>query len=424
MAGSITTGRAPGRREVPPPTGDGRVAGRRPAALVIILACLAIFGPLSIDMYLPGLPAIQADLSTSASLVQLTLSACLLGLATGQLVAGPISDAVGRRPPVMVGIVGFIVASLLCAVAPNIETLILCRFLQGFSAAAGVVISRAVIRDLFSGVRAAQFFSYLVLANGIGPIVAPTIGGAILVVTDWRGIFAIMVGLGMVLLLVAWTSLPETNWRESGTTAGLGATLSAFGTLLRDRVFVGYILIMGMGMGTMFAHIAGSSFVLQNLYGISEQLFAVLFAVIAVGYVGMSQVNARLITRIPMRWALMVGLTINLLGAVTVLTIVNALDLGAAGLVGGLFLVAVSNGLIGPNVTALALTDYPRMAGSASALLGLMTFAVGALVAPVVGLAGEDTAVPLSLVILGLSVTAWAAFLGLTRARPAVGETA
>ena len=419
MAGSLTGQR---ERQVNVAAGgaatDGLVAGRRTGVLVIILASLSIVGPLSIDMYLPGLPTIQRDLATSASLVQLTLSACLLGLALGQLVAGPISDVVGRRPPVMVGIVGFMVASFLCSVAPNVETLILCRFLQGFAGSAGIVVSRAIIRDLFSGIRAAQFFSLMMLANGVGPILAPTLGGGILLVTDWRGIFLVLVGIGAVLLTVAWRFLPETSRSDQRSSAGLRSTVGAFSTLLRNRTFVGYALMMGMALGTMFAHIAGSSFVLQNLYGVSEQLFAVLFGAIAVGFIGMSQVNARLISRVPMRRMLAIGVSLNLAGALTVLVIVNLLDLGLAGLVSGLFLVAISNGLIGPNVTALAMNDYPHMAGSASALLGLMSFAVGALVAPLVGVAGEDTAVPLSLIILACSVFLSAAFLGLTRTRP------
>jgi MFS transporter, DHA1 family, multidrug resistance protein len=394
------------------------LAGMPTGVLIAILASLAIFGPLAIDVYLPALPDIQRDLGTSASLIQLTLSACLLGLAIGQLIAGPISDAFGRRLPVLVGTVGFVAASLLCALAPNAETLILFRFLQGLSASAGVVISRAVIRDLFSGVRAAQMFSLMVLAIGAGPIVGPTLGGAILLVTDWRGIFMLLAGLGAVLFVISWRFLPETNTGDSRARAGIRPIFAAFGTLLRDRAFVGYTLIIGMGMGTMFAHIAGSSFVLQNLYGVSEQGFAVLFGVIALGYITMSQVNARLITRVPMRRMLMVGVAMNLAGALTVLTIVNALDLGAAGLVFGLFLIATSNGFIGPNVTALALNDYPRMAGSGAALLGLMNFLVGAAVAPLVGIAGEDTAVPLSLVILGCSLCAATALLTLTRRAP------
>ncbi len=425
MAGAVSPVRAASQTATGSEAGsDGLIAGRRQGTLVIILASLSIVGPLSIDMYLPGLPSIQQELATSASLVQLTLSACLLGLAVGQLVAGPISDVVGRRPPVMFGIAGFIVASFLCAIAPNVETLIACRFLQGFAGSAGIVISRAIVRDLFSGIRAAQFFSLMMLANGAGPILAPTLGGGILLVTDWRGIFGVLVGLGAIMLTVAWLFLPETNRPEQRNSAGLRPTLAAFGTLLRNRTFVGYALIMGMAMGTMFAHIAGSSFVLQNLYGVSEQLFAVLFGAIAIGFIGMSQVNARLITRISMRRILAVGVGLNLTGALTVLVIVNLLDLGLAGFVGGLFLVAVSNGLIGPNVTALALNDYPHMAGSASALLGLMSFAVGALVAPLVGIAGEDTAVPLSLIILVCSLCAIAAFLGLTRPRARVAQTA
>lgn len=389
-------------------------AGRRTSALVLVMMSLAILGPLSIDMYLPALPALQRDLGASASLAQLTLSACLLGLASGQLIAGPLSDAVGRRPPVLVGIVGFIVMSLLCSVAPNIESLILFRFLQGVAGSAGVVVSRAVIRDLYSGIRSSQMFSLLVLANGIGPILAPSLGGVILLATDWRGVFGVLVGLGIVILAVAWRFLPETNQLEQRSSAGVRLTLAAFGTLLRDRTFVAYSLVMAMGMSTMFAHIAGSSFVLQNIYGVSEQRFAVLFGVIAVGYIGMSQPNARLINTVPMRTMLRFGVALNLLGALTVFTVVNVLDLGLLGLTAGLFFVAMSNGFIGPNVTSLALQGYPRVAGSASAMLGLLTFASGALVAPLVGIAGDETAVPQTLVILGCSLIGVAALVAIS----------
>jgi DHA1 family bicyclomycin/chloramphenicol resistance-like MFS transporter len=403
--------------ENPRPGVAGNVIERRTSTLVLVLMSLAILGPLSIDMYLPALPALQRDLGASASLAQLTLSACLLGLASGQLIAGPLSDVVGRRPPVMIGIAGFIVTSFLCSIAPNIELLILFRFLQGVAGSAGVVVSRAVIRDLYSGIRSSQMFSLLVLANGIGPILAPSLGGVILLATDWRGVFDVLVVLGLLIAVVAWFFLPETNRLEQRSTAGVGATLSAFGVLLRDRTFVGYALVMAMGMSTMFAHVAGSSFVLQNIYGVSEQVFAVLFGVIAIGYIGMSQLNARLINTIPMNTMLSIGVGFNLLGAAIVFVVVNLLDAGLWGLVAGLFLVAMSNGFIGPNVTALALNGYPRFAGSASAMLGLLTFASGAIVAPLVGIAGDQTAVPQTVVILGCSLIGVAAFAGLARRR-------
>lgn len=381
--------------------------------LVLVLVSLAILGPLSIDMYLPALPELQRDLGASASLAQLTLSACLLGLASGQLVAGPLSDTMGRRKPVLIGMVAFTVMSLLCSIAPNIGVLILFRFLQGFAGASGVVISRAVIRDLHTGVRASQMFSLLVLANGIGPILAPTIGGAILLSTDWRGIFTVLVALGLVLLTVAWRFLPETNHFDARSTAGVRDTLSAFGTLLKDRLFIGYCLVMGMGMATMFAHVAGSSFVLQNIYDMSEQGFAIAFGVIAVGYIVMSQANARIISRVPMRTMLIFGVGFNLVGALIVFSVVNLLHLGMWALLVGLFLVAMSNGFIGPNITALALNGYPHMAGSAAAVLGLLTFAGGAIVSPLVGIAGDHTAVPQSVVILACSLIGVAALFGL-----------
>ena len=385
------------------------------ARLVPILMSLAILGPLSIDMYLPALPALQRELGASASMAQLTLSACLLGLAGGQLIAGPLSDSIGRRPPVIVGMIGFTVMALACSLAPNVGLLILFRILQGLFGAAGVVISRAVIRDLYSGIRASQVFSLLVLANGAGPILAPTLGGMILIFTDWRGVFGVMVGLGLILLGVAWRFLPETSLVETRSQAGVRTTLQAFGVLLRDRLFMGYALVMGMGMCTMFAHVAGSSFIMQNVYGVSEQAFAILFGVIAIGYIGMSQVNARLIARVPMRSMLVLGVTLNLLGASLLFLEVNVAHAGLWALVGGLFLVAMSNGFIGPNVTALSLQEYPHMAGSASAMLGLLTFIGGAVVAPLVGIAGDHTAVPQSVVILSCSLVGALGCLYVTR---------
>ena len=372
--------------------------------LVPVLMSLAILGPLSIDMYLPALPALQLELGASTPLAQLTLSACLLGLAAGQLIAGPLSDSIGRRPPVMVGMAGFTIMALACSLAPSVEFLILFRFLQGLFGSAGVVVSRAVIRDLYSGIRASQVFSLLVLANGTGPILAPTLGGMILLMTDWRGVFGVMVILGVVLLGVAWRFLPETMRLETRSQAGVGATFRAFGILLRDRLFVGYALVMAMGMCTMFAHVAGSSFIMQNIYGVSEQAYAVLFGVIAVGFIGMSQVNARLITRVPMRSMLVVGVGLNLVGAALVFLEVTVAHAGLWALVAGLFLVAMSNGFIGPNVTSLSLQEYPHMAGSASAMLGLLTFIGGAAIAPLVGIAGDHSAVPLAVTILGCSV--------------------
>ncbi len=385
---------------------------------ILIMMSLAIMGPLSIDMYLPALPALQRELGASASQAQLTLSACLLGLASGQLIAGPLSDRFGRRPPVLFGIAGFVLMSFLCSVAPSITLLIVFRFLQGFAGSAGVVVSRAVIRDLHSGPRAAQMFSLLVLAIGVGPILAPTLGGLILLGTSWRGVFGALAALGLLLLAVAWRFLPETNRFDARSTAGVSGILASFGTLLRDRMFVGYVLVMAMGMSTMLAHVAGSSFVMQNLYGVSEQAFGLLFGVIAVGYIGMSQLNARLVARVPMRTLLTFGVGFNLVGASIVFVVINLLDAGLWTLVGGLLLVAMSNGFIGPNVTALALNDYPRIAGSASAMLGLLTYASGAVVAPLVGIAGDETAVPLTVVILACSLVGVAALTTLTRRRP------
>jgi DHA1 family bicyclomycin/chloramphenicol resistance-like MFS transporter len=251
--------------------------------LVVLLGALSAFGPLSMDMYLPGLPSMARDLSAPAWAAQLTITTSMLGLAGGQLVAGPISDALGRRRPLLTGVAAYAAASLLCALAPNIWILLFLRLVQGAAGAAGIVIARAIVRDLHEGIAAARVFALLMLVSGLAPILAPVVGGQLLHVTDWRGIFVALAGIGAVLVLAAWWALGETLAPRARHGGGLAATLSVFGGLVRDRAFLGYTLAMGLSFGAMAAYIAGSPFVLQNIYGVSPQLFSLLFALNAVG---------------------------------------------------------------------------------------------------------------------------------------------
>ena len=406
----------------PAPTPSEPVGRTTPAVrsrqvrLVVILGSLSAFGPLSIDMYLPGLPELTDDLGTGASQVQLTLSACLLGLASGQLVAGPVSDARGRRPPLLVGLAGYAVASLLCAFAPSIWALVALRFAQGFAGAAGIVIARAVVRDLHSGVAAARFFSLLMLVNGLAPILAPVFGGQLLRVTTWRGVFVVLALIGVLLFFAAATGLAESLSPERRQTGGVRTVFATFGRLLADRVFVGRALALGLGAAGMFAYIAGSPFVLQGIYGASPQLFSVMFGANALGLVLAGQVNGRLVGRVPLSRLLLLGLIGTSAGGAALLTVVAIGGGGLAGVLPALFLVVASLGFVFPNATALALQAHPRAAGSASSLLGLLQYATGAAVAPLVGLAGEETALPMALVIAGCGAAALVAFLGLGRA--------
>ncbi len=386
----------------------------RRVRLLLILGALSAFAPLSIDMYLPALPALGRGFGVSAAQVQLTLSACLLGLALGQLVAGPLSDALGRRRPLLVGVAAYTVASLLCVLAPSVGALVAVRFVQGLAGAAGIVIARAVVRDRYAGVAAARYFSLLMLVNGLAPILAPIIGGQLLRVTSWRGVFVVLAAIGALLLLATASGLDETLAPADRHTGGLPATLSTFRRLLADRFFVGYALSSGLSFAAMFAYIAGSPFVLQDIYGLSPQLFSLVFGVNALGIMAASQINGQLVGRVPLPRLLAMGLTGTALGGIAVLAAV----LGHVGLIGvtpALFVVVSSQGIVLPNATSLALSGHPSTAGSASALLGVLQYVIGAAAAPLVGVGGTATALPMAVVIALLGSLALATYLLLAR---------
>jgi DHA1 family bicyclomycin/chloramphenicol resistance-like MFS transporter len=384
------------------------------ARLILILGALSAFGPLSIDMYLPALPAIGTELAASASEVQLTLTACFVGLALGQVVAGPLSDAYGRRRPLIVGLAAFAVASLLCAAAPNIATLVALRVVQGAGGAAGIVISRAVVRDLFEGIELARFYALTLLVNGAAPIVAPIVGGLVLLVTSWHGTFVVLAVIGVFLFLAATFGLQESLPRPARRTGGIGGTARVFGDLARDRAFVGYALAGGLALAAMFAYIAGSPFVVETLYGQSPQVFSLIFGTNALGIVLAGQLSATLVERQGPRRLVVAGLIAS--GAGAVLLLVSAIaGVGLIGILPGFFLVTASIGLILPNATALALADHRQRAGSALAIMGALQYVFGALVAPVVGIAGTGTALPMAIVIAALSLGALVSYLALAR---------
>jgi DHA1 family bicyclomycin/chloramphenicol resistance-like MFS transporter len=376
---------------------------------IVVLGMLSTFGPLSLDLYLPALPSLAAELEASTSAAQLTITSCLVGLAVGQLIAGPLSDRYGRRPPLIIGLVAYALASLLCAFAWTVSVLIVFRLVQGLAGAAGLVIARAVARDLYEGRRLAIFFSRLVLIAGLAPVIAPVLGGQLNRVMTWRGIFGVLGVLGIILLAAGLFGVRETLPASRRVRGGLGATLRGFGLLLRDRFFVGVALASGLAAASMFAYIAGATFVLQRIYGLSPQGFSLAFGVNSLGIMTAAQVSARLIKRwSPMRM-LAVGLLVNLTGSLGLLATM-LLDLGLAFLLGSLFVMVSAIGLILPNATALGLSGHADQAGTASALLGLLQYVIGGLVAPLVGVAGEETAVPLGVVTATVSAAACALF--------------
>lgn len=366
---------------------------------------LSTFGPISLDLYLPSLPELATDLGTSTSSAQLTITACLLGLAVGQLIAGPLSDQFGRRRPLLIGLVCYLVTSLACAFAPTIELLLVLRLLQGLSGAAGLVIARAIARDLYEGRALLIFFSRLILVSGLAPVVAPLIGGQLARVMDWRGIFVVLAGFGLVLLLAGLFGVPESLPPQRRSAGGLRDNIIGFRELLGDRLFLGAAFSSGLAGAAMFAYIAGSTFVLQRVYGMSPQGFSYAFGVNALGIMVMSQVGARLARSRPAVQVLGLGLGMNLLGAIGVLVSVLT-GAGLGPLLIALWVMVSAVGLVFPTATTLALADYPHQAGRASSLLGLGQYIAGALVAPLVGLAGEDSAVPMGVVVVGASLSA------------------
>ncbi len=373
-------------------------------------------------MYLPGLPALLTDFNTGASQIQLTLSACLIGLAVGQLVAGPISDTFGRRFPLLIGLVGFAVASVLCAFAPTIGVLIGLRFVQGFAGAAGIVIGRAIVRDMHAGQAAARYFSMLMLVNGSAPILAPIVGGQILRYTSWQGVFAVLALIGCALFLAAFLGIRETLPPERRQGGGVAGTLRTFRRLVTDRSFIGYAAALGLSIAAMFAYISGSPFVLQEIYGVSPQQFSFLFGMNALGIVIAGQINARLIGRVPLKRLLGGGITASTTGGILLLLTVTVLGGALPMVLISLFMVVASLGFIMPNATALALSAHPTTAGSASALLGLLQYLVGALAAPLVGIGGEDTALPMAIIIATLGSSALFVYITVVRGIPEPDE--
>jgi DHA1 family bicyclomycin/chloramphenicol resistance-like MFS transporter len=394
-------------------------AARRAGFLVtLVLGGLTALPPLSMDMYLPALPAVTKSLGSPAATVQLTLTACLAGMALGQLIVGPMSDRWGRRRPLLIGMIVYVAATAICALAPTAELLIGFRLLQGLAGAAGIVIARAVVRDLYDGVEMARFFSTLMLISGVAPIIAPLIGGQVLRITDWRGIFVVLTAVGIVLTLVVAKWLHETLPREKRHSGGVGGALRTMRGLLSDRVFTGYTLTGGLAFAVLFAYISASPFVVQEIYGASPQTFSLLFGVNSIGLIAVGQINGKvLVGRVSLDKALGFGLGVITLAA-TGLLLMTAGVFGKVGLLpvaAGLFVLMSAMGLAMPNTNALALMRTPYAAGSASALIGTSSFLIGAVASPLVGIAGEATAVPMAVVQLTCALAAVGCFLGLCR---------
>lgn len=378
---------------------------------MLVLGMLEAFGPLSMDLYLPQLPQLAASLDTTEALAQVTMSACMIGLGLGQLVAGPLSDRLGRRLPLLIGVAAFAVLSAVCAVAPTIELLLVARFLQGLAGSAGIVICLAIARDQFEGVELSRMLSLLFLVSGTAPIIAPVVGGQLARIMDWRGIFGVLAGIGVILLLVVVFLLPETLRPEARHGGGLRALRAHAGAVLGDRLFAA-VLCASAGAGVaFFTYLSMSSFVLQDEFGLSPQSFSLAFAAGALASIVGSQSSRLVVRRFGPLRVYLGGVTATLVATTTFLVLALS-GTGVAGVVAALVGFMLCAGLGGPNGQTLALAHHGARAGTASALLGMSSFLFGPVLAPVAaGIGGTNAvtmAVTMTLAAAVAAIAAWA----------------
>ena len=387
-----------------------RLSRPRRLVLIAVLGSVCTIGPFSTDLYLPAMPIVAADLGASSSAIALTVTTFLVGLAFGQLLAGPLSDTYGRRLPLLVGLIVFTTASLVCALTPSVDVLIAVRFVQGLAGASGMAIANAVVTDYSRGRQAARLLSRLALVSGLAPIVAPLIGAQLLRVTSWRGLFVALTGLGILLFSAVALGLRESLPRERRQAGGAARTLRTFGMLSRDPRFMGLSTTSALSFVAFFAYLAASSFVYQDLYGASPVLFSLLFAVNAIGMLAVNQLNHRLLGRFTPQQLLGVGLLTGSLAGLAVLAVTLVGGLGIVALAVPLFVLVASLGFVFPDSTALALSLHPDVAGSASAYFGTFRLGLGALATPLVGIGGAVSGLPMALVIAVSSAAALAVF--------------
>nr|WP_286275986.1 multidrug effflux MFS transporter [Mycolicibacterium sp. TUM20985] len=386
--------------------------------LLLVLALLSAVAPFATDLYLSAFPLMTVDLGTTATSVQLTLTAFLVGIALGQLVFGPLSDRFGRMAPLVVGSVLCLAASAVTALAPTVEILIAARFAQGITGAAGMVIGRAIISDLAVGAAAARAYSLMMLVGGVAPVVAPVLGSVLVTPLGWRGVLWVVFGIvaAMVVGVVAVVRETHTGERRATARADRGETPSAL-RAVTSRVYLGNALAFAFSFATMMAYISASPFVYQVMMGFSEVQYGIAFGVNALGLAAMSAVSAKLTATRSIRALTGTGLAVCLLATVCIVAVV--VSGGPTWLLVAPLWVAVSSlGLVFGNATALALSGVARAAGAASAVLGALQFGLGALVSPLVGMGGEHTAAPLAAVMFAAIVIACGSFAWAARARP------
>lgn len=378
----------------------------RPRLLLIGLA--TALGSLSIDLYLPAFPELARHLGTSEAAVQITLTACVVGLAVGQVIAGPLSDAYGRRIPIVVGLTGWGVASLLCAFAPSVEALTALRFAQGLAGSAGIVVARAVVRDLSAGPDMVRAFARIMLVVGVVPIAAPTVGGVLLRLMPWQGLFVALAVFGLLSAPAIYFWLGESLPPSRRRRGGLGSALRSYGVLLRDATYVRAALVVSSAFAALFTYVSGSAFVMRNVYGLDATGYGLMFAAHSVALVCGNQLSGRLAGRWPAKAHLTATLSVALTGslALVVVALTGVGGLGAA--IGTVVLTIFGIGMSLPLGSSTTMAGHPERAGAASALLGMVQFSVGGVVAPLVGFAGTHSLLPLAVAMvacIGVALT-------------------
>jgi DHA1 family bicyclomycin/chloramphenicol resistance-like MFS transporter len=373
--------------------------------LIVILGALTALGPLTVDTYLPALPSITRDLQTTSAAVGLTLTGTLIGFALGQILVGPLSDSFGRRRPLLVGAGLHIVASLLCAIAPNVVALSAFRVLQGIAASGAAVVALAVVRDVANGRTFVVMMSRLLLVMGAAPVLAPTLGSQLLRWTQWRGVFVSLAGIAALLLVFAALGLHETLPPSRRLPGGVRGSLTAYGALLRDRTFVGLALVAGLSMSAIFGYVGGAPFVMQQQYGLNVQQFGLVFGAGSFWLICGTQLNPRLVARWTSARVLGVTLTVGTLAAGGMVLAAGTQFGGLFGLLVPLWAVLGSIGVALPNSPALALNGHGDTAGTAAALLGATQFGVAGLVGPIYGAVGLSAVTMAAVITGGLALT-------------------
>ena len=365
--------------------------------LIVFLGVMSAMAPLSTDMYLPALPTVQNDLGISASVAQMTLTMTLIGMAVGQIFLGPISDRYGRKVPLLIGMILFTIATAGCVLAENIWLFLLFRFLAGFAGSSGIVIARAIARDVCEGAELTRFFAILMMVNGLAPILAPVLGGQILLFTSWRGVFIVLVVVG--ILQAGATMVYKETLPLADRITNLGDSFWKFPQLLKDRYFLGHCLLQCFIFGAFFSYLAGSSFVFQNIYAVSPQMYSLIFGGIGVGLMLAGMLPARLAGRVPDVVLLKYSILVPLAGSIFLLGgFLAEMPIWYTVLV--LFISVVPLSVIGAASFSLALSRQGKNAGSASALIGFFSMILGGCMMPVVGIAGDHTAVPMGIIMV------------------------